>query len=49
MATLCSRGGIISNKNLSDKEIRIEYPEEDCIVTRDKDHVYIYRKYIIII
>jgi hypothetical protein len=48
MATLCSRGGLISNKNLSDKEIRIKYPEKDWIITKDKDHVYIYRKYIII-
>lgn len=48
MATLCSRGGKISDKNLSDKQIRINYPEKEWIITRKENHVYIYRKYIII-
>ena len=48
MATLCSRGGKISDKNLSNKQIRINYPEKEWIITKKENNIYIYRRYTII-
>jgi hypothetical protein len=48
MATFCCKGGKISDKNLSDEKIRINYPEKKWIITRKENSVYIYHRYTII-